>query len=228
MTKHNFSLYDLNLARNPFRNRKLFWLGMVSVLFVSAGICGWTVFEASRASELEKERLNSRKTIEQVTNREVAEFENVRKKAQASGLTLTPKQMAAMEEALALSTKREISWSRLMGQLERELPSNIRVVQIVFSGGRTGENRKSDENIPAGTQGIPLSFSVLADKPETVTKFIREADRRGVFRFDPTAQVINSKENRGTNEIEFQMNGYYFPNGAPSTSESNGNSEVRQ
>lgn len=228
MTKHNFSPNDLNLARNPFRNRKLFWLGMLSVLCLSAGICGWTVLEASRARGLEKERLKSRSTIEQVTNREVAEFEAVRKQAQASGVSLTPKQLAAMEEALALSSKRELSWSRLMGQLERELPGNMRVIQIAFAGTKSGETKKVDETLPPGTVGIPLSFSVLADKPETVTKFIRDADRRGIFRFDPTAQVVNSKEGRGTNEIEFQMSGYYFPNGATATPPATNPSEVQQ
>lgn len=228
MTKHYFSPNSLNLARSPFRNRTLFWLGLMSVLFISAGICGWTFLEVSRARKLEKERLASRNTIEMVTNREVAEFEKVRKQAQGSGVTLTPKQIAAMEEALALSSKREVSWTRLMGQLERELPNNIRVIKIAFSGAKSGETKKVDENLPPGTVGIPLSFSVIADKPETVTKFIREADRRGVFRFDPTAQVVNSKEGRSANETEFQMTGYYFPNGAPDASGTNKPSEVRQ
>jgi hypothetical protein len=46
-----------------------------------------------------------------------------------------------------------------------------------------------------------------------VTKFIRDSDNRGVFRFEPTSQVVNSKQNRGSNETEFQMNGVYFPEG---------------
>jgi hypothetical protein len=216
MTKQNFSLIDLNLARSPFRNRTFFWLGMILVLLLSAGICVWTVVDAAKARKLQKERAATKKSIEQVTARDLAELEAAKKRAAAAGTRLSREQEIGIQEAVALAEKREVSWTRLLGQLEREMPSKMRVIQIGFAPEKKGgEEVVMKDN----RRGVPLVISVLAEKPEIVTQFIRDADRRGIFRFDPTAQVIDSKS-QGTAEIQFQMKGFYFPDGggAPSGS----------
>lgn len=208
MTNRQFSLNELNLASNPFRNRLPFWMGMVCLLILAAGICVWTVRDAKNARAVEQDRAGTLKTIQTGTNRELAELENTRKRLSANGTKLTPNQELAIKEAIALTGKRQISWSRLMAQLERELPGNIKIVTIGFSTTRKAGPAAAED------AGIPLTLTVRSDKPETITNFIRSADRRGIFRFDPTAQVVNAKDRTASsNETEFVMNGRYHPNG---------------
>ncbi len=212
MTNRQFSLNELNLASNPFRNRLPFWMGMFCLLILAAGICVWTVRDAKFARAVEQDRAGTLKTIQTGTNRELAELENTRNRLAANGTKLTPNQELAIKEAIALTGKRQISWSRLMAQLERELPGNIKIVTIGFSTTRKTGSESVAESAADG--GIPLTLTVRSEKPETITNFIRSADRRGIFRFDPTAQVLNAKDRMASSsETEFVMNGRYHPNG---------------
>ncbi len=224
-----FYLYRLNLSATPFRNRRLFWAGLATafVLLVTATLV--TVQRYTRLVADEQRYLELRDASRLRLEREQAQLAKVTAQA-AAGRQPTPEQARAMREALNLLEKRRLSWSRLLLQMEQQLPADIRIMQLAFTAERTspaaGDQAPAEKNDtlppPTPLSEIPFTVTVRAPKPEAVTAFIRACDERGIFYFDPNTQAkpADARTPSGKQEVEFTLRGRYRPDGmgnAPAT-----------
>jgi len=225
MTTHD--VYRLNLSATPFHNRRLFWMGLSAAF---ALLLMATVFLTRQYTQLladEQRYMELQKASRSTHDLEQARLTKVREQSASAGLQPTPEQARAMREALYLLERRQLSWSRLLLQMEQQLPADIRILQIAFqpdgeanpapgqrSPGKGTGGADTDAPLPV-SQELPFTVTVRAPKPEAVTAFIRACDERGVFYFDPNTQAIPSDQQRadGRQEVEFTLRGRYRPDG---------------
>jgi hypothetical protein len=223
MTTHD--VYRLNLSATPFHNRRLFWMGLSAAFGL---LLLGTVFLTRHYTQLladEQRYVELQKASQSTHELEQARLTKVREQSASAGLQPTPEQARAMREALYLLERRQLSWSRLLLQMEQQLPADIRILQIAFR--QEGEanpalNQRSPGKDTSGadtplpvSQEVPFTVTVRAPKPEAVTAFIRACDERGVFYFDPNTQALPSDQRttHGREEVEFTLRGRYRPGG---------------
>ncbi len=182
---------QINFASEPFRNRRLFWLLLASVIAI--------------ASFVGLNALNSQAGLEQQIA--VLEPRVLRLEAQAkdgspvdfSDSTLSIAQNQALIVAQDLITRKSFSWSQLLNDLERFIPSGVRVTRIsVETVGRSKD---------AEGKAVSLSFDVVGKSSTEVTQMISELNRSARFVIYPQSQ----RQVEGTEEVEFQLGVEYRP-----------------
>ncbi|MBS1812032.1 MAG: hypothetical protein JST84_27970 [Acidobacteria bacterium] len=116
-----------------------------------------------------------------------------------TGSTLTIGQNQALIVAQDLITRKGFSWSQLLNDLERFVPSTVRVTHIaVDQVGRTKD---------ATGKSISLSFDVVGKSAMDVTAMIKSLNESGRFSVFPRSQ----KPVEGTDEAEFELQVEYLP-----------------
>jgi hypothetical protein len=213
------ALYSINLSRTPFRNRRPFWIAWAAACLVLAFGVQWTLGAAQDARRQEEQRVKRKDDLERQLRDEQAKFDDQRRVAAQNGAQATPEQLQSMREIMLLAQRKRFSWSRFLNQLESEIPATIRVMQVSFDD----QNENASEGV-APTEEIPFTITLRAVKPESVTDFIRQTDRRGVFRFDPATQAAPDDNTRpgqsvGPAEVEFSLVGKYRPNASSPSQE---------
>ncbi len=181
----------INLASEPFRNRRLFWL-VIALVVGTASWVGWITL--STRTDLEKEiaalEPKVKKLEAQASGGEALDF---------TGSTLTIGQNQALIVAQDLITRKGFSWSQLLNDLERFVPSTVRVTHIaVDQVGRTKD---------ATGKSISLSFDVVGKSAMDVTAMIKSLNESGRFSVFPRSQ----KPVEGTDEAEFELQVEYLP-----------------
>jgi|GEM_PF-1734306 hypothetical protein len=217
-----YDVYHLNLSAAPFRNRRLFWLGLAvafGLLTISTALL--MQYYAQLLSN-EHRYVEFQKASQTALEGEQARLAKLRGQITTAGLQPTPEQVRAMREALYLLERRQLSWSRFLLQIEQQLPADIRIVQIAFgqeepnpavtsqATGKAPQGNDLDTPLPVA-QDVPFTLTVRAPKPEAVTAFIRACDERGIFYFDPNTQATPSDHQASSSkqEVEFTLRGRY-------------------
>ncbi len=182
---------QINFAREPFRNRRLFWLLLASVIAI-ASLVGLDALRSQAGLEQQIALLEPK----------VARMEKQAKEGQPidfSDSTLTIGQNQALIVAQNLITRKSFSWSQLLNDLERFISPDVRVTRIaVDTVGRT----KDVEG-----KSVSLSFDVVGKSSTAVTQMISELNRSARFAVYPKSQ----KQIEGTDEVEFQLGVEYRP-----------------
>jgi len=182
---------QINFAREPFRNRRLFWLLLASVIAI-ASLVGLDALRSQAGLEQQIALLEPK----------VARIEKQAKEGQPidfSDSTLTIGQNQALIVAQNLITRKSFSWSQLLNDLERFISPDVRVTRIaVDTVGRT----KDVEG-----KSVSLSFDVVGKSSTAVTQMISELNRSARFAVYPKSQ----KQIEGTDEVEFQLGVEYRP-----------------
>ena len=182
---------QINFASEPFRNRRLFWLLIAGVVTTAA----WIGFNT----------LNSQHGLEQqimVLEPRVLRLEAQAKNGQQidfSDSTLSIGQNQALIVAQDLISRKGFSWSQLLNDLERFIPSGVRVTRIAVDN----VVRSND----AVGKAVTLSFDVVGKSATEVTQMISELNRSSRFVIYPASQ----RPVEGTEEVEFQLNVEYRP-----------------
>jgi Tfp pilus assembly protein PilN len=182
---------QINFAREPFRNRRLFWLLLASVIAI-ASLVGLNALQSQAGLEQQIALLEPK----------VLQMEKRTKEGQPidfSDSTLTLGQNQALIVAQDLITRKSFSWSQLLNDLERFIPSDVRVTRIgVDNVGRSKE---------AEGKSVSLSFDVVGKSSTAVTQMISELNRSARFAVYPKSQ----RQVEGTEEVEFQLGVEYRP-----------------
>jgi hypothetical protein len=185
----------VNLASNPFRNRRLFWILILLtfVVFTAIGL------KAARdLSGLDAQ-------IAAVTPRVAALEKRVKdeEKTGPGNSALTPEQTRALVAAGELIDRKTFSWSQLLNDLERQIPPQVRVLRV-------GVDKIQSQ--PGGTSGktIELLLDVVGKSVTDVTQMMQSLERSGRFVTTPVKQT----DVEGTGETEFLVKLEYFPLGA--------------
>ncbi len=172
----------LNLASEPFRNRRLFWLFLTGLIFATA-LFGLNTL--TQKSQLNNQLLalepQVKKLEEKVKTGEGIEFE---------GSTLSSVKNIALIAADDLIVRKSFSWSQLLNDLERHIPSTVRVTRIaVDKVGRKGGNKNAD----AADHPVILSFEVVGKNATDVTQMIADLNHSARFTATPVSQKLSKK-----------------------------------
>src|SRR5439155_10260225 len=105
----------VNLASEPFRNRRLFWLIIIIIFAVSSAV-GFRTIEAISDFERQIAALEPKVKADEESAAAMA-------KANAGVSALTLEQNQALQAANASIARKSFSWSQLLSDLERHVPA---------------------------------------------------------------------------------------------------------
>lgn len=185
-------IYELNLATQPFRNRAL--PSLVAVLLTCLALIAFAyIITNGRATNARAE------TIEQDLRELRSERDKLNEKAREVRGQLTPEERRSLDAAHLLVDRKRFAWSRLFADLERALPSGVRVARI---GVR-------DVARSAGQTQADLDLTVVARAPDEVTEMINDMERTGTFSVEPVSE--NPRASKGESGVEWALRVHYTP-----------------
>lgn len=191
---------DLNLAREPFRNRSLFWLATTAgylVAFVALMVVIARAADVGQNTvELQAELKDQEKTIAEFQGR-IESIADERGRA-----VFLPEDREALDDARYLVIRRSFSWSRLLNDLEAHVPAGARLDSIEITE-LTGEG----ENLV-----VEMSISGNSKTYDEMGQFIASLDKTA-GRFNAEPRQIGSDEL--DSEFAFEITVHYRPSLAP-------------
>ena len=183
---------NLNLASLPFRNRTLPWTVTGIVALVSL-VALFFIVQSSLQTNAQADMVERDvKGLREQADVLKAQAERVRE-------SLTPEQAQTLDAARSLADRKRFSWSRLLADLEAELPSNVRVTRI---GVR-------DVAFRGGEPHADLDLTVVGKNTADVTEMITRMDREGIFQVEPVSQTL--PKGRGESGTEWVLQVFYKP-----------------
>lgn len=186
----------VNLASEPFRNRRLFWL-VILLLFLVPFYLGLLAIES--ATRLEGDILTSRTRVKGLENR----LEKFKKPAN-SKVTISTDENRQLVAASELIARRTFSWSHLLNDIERGLPAGVRVLRVAVAQVPLQERA---ETIGGDENAATLGLTVIGKSGQDVTTMINRFHESGRFKVFP----MGRKAIEGTEDIEFELRVEYFP-----------------
>jgi len=180
----------VNLAGEPFRNRRLFWLSLLLVFVISA-LGGMRALRT--LSEIDAQLTADGPRV-QALEAKVRELEP----NQSLGQALPPEQIRAYWNANGLIARKTFSWTQLLNDIERNIPSRVRVLRIGVSKSAAQDRANAPE---PERRTIPLTMDVVAKSVDDVTEMITAFNRTGIFIANPKWQ----KPVEGLSDIEFGL-----------------------
>lgn len=186
----------VNLASEPFRNRRLFWLIIVLIFGLFAAL-GFHTIQA--VSELDQQIA----TLEPKVKELETKVQAVEKSApQVSAIT--PEQNHELQAANELIARKAFSWSQLLNDLEHNIPPTVRVRRISVD---KVMSRQRDVTADAGRKTVYLAVEVTGKGGSEVTRMITDLERSGLFVADP----VSMHPLEGTEEVEATLKVEYHP-----------------
>jgi len=181
---------SLNLASKPFSNRVLPWALTAIVLLISLVglviVVRLTTVARSQAAVAQVE-LNALKQQEKT----------LLDTAQAVKDQLTPEQQQAVPSAHQLIDRKQFSWSRLLADLESQLPNNVKVSRIAVRDVMT----QGDQTVAS------LDLALFAQNPSTISDMIGDMHQQGIFQLELRSQ--NLQKGRGEQGTEYEFDVIY-------------------
>jgi hypothetical protein len=186
----------VNLSSHPFRNRRLFWLAILT-LFVLPSYLGLQAIDQTTKREFEISEHDA----------EIKRLEGVLKKIEKpvnTNVTISADQNRQLVAASELVARRAFSWSQLLNDIERNLPPTVRVLRVAVARIQPGE---SDGAVGGNVNAAILGFTVIGKNGVDVTAMINKFHDSGRFKVFPKSK----KAIEGTEEVEFELEVEYYP-----------------
>jgi Tfp pilus assembly protein PilN len=185
----------VNLSSRPFRNRRLFWLATLTLFIVPA------YFGASALGTL-AQRQSELEAIDAEIQRLQGAIKPFEKPASAN-VTISADRNLQLVAASELIARRAFSWSRLLDDIERNLPAGVRVLRVAVAQIQPGErDGAAGENESSAT----LLMNVIGKSGADVTAMIDKFHQSKRFKVAPVSQ----KAVEGTEEMEFELKVEYL------------------
>ncbi len=188
--------YHINLSRQPFYNRKLFWLSFLFIISFT-GLAINSLKDEIQVISKDSKLLEARVTEQR------RRLKDLQSAAPVKAQPLDQAHIKQMEATALLIAQRRFSWTSMLEEFERALSPQIRIASISLAdkvGKGTGNNDK--------TKGVQLSLQVFANNPEEITKMIEAMDKRGIFQVQPKIQLAPQPDNPDTG---FELLVQYLP-----------------
>ncbi|MFN0112283.1 MAG: hypothetical protein ACKVZH_25760 [Blastocatellia bacterium] len=199
----------VNLASNPFRNRRLFWLVILLLFVIPAYFLMGTVETV--------QGLNDKIANQKMALKGLESQVKVSAKPATSNVNISPEQNKQLVAANELIARRSFSWAQLLSDTERSLPAGVRVLRVAVNQIMPGEREEAfDGTLNAAT----LTLTVIGKSGQDVTTMINRFHETGRFKVIP----VSRKTIDGTDEIEFELQVEYFP--PNSGSKTNGANQI--
>src|SRR5262249_29772286 len=186
----------VNLSNQPFRNRRLFWLGIL-LLFAVPSYFGLDAIDTLAHREINIKIIDDElKTLQ-------AGLKNVEKPSGAN-VTISTDQNRQLVAASELVARRAFSWSLLLNDIERNLPAGVRVLRVEVTQIQPNER---DNAIGGADSAATLDMTVIGKSNSDVTTMINKFHESNRFKVFP----LSSKKVEGTDDVEFALRVEYFP-----------------
>ena len=121
-----------------------------------------------------------------------------------------------LDAAQRLVDRKRFSWTRFFSDLEKILPSSVRVTRISVR----------DVATRGGFTTADLDMNVVAKDPNEVTDMIAEMDRGGVFHAEPLSETL--LKGKGESGTEWSLLVTYAPRHGSGANDSGGNDVAEQ
>lgn len=189
---------NLNLSRQPFTNRRLFWIGLLTVLFANLSFAFWTVSGKTQVaitiSDLKSQIDQKQKSI--LSLKEKAD----KKQVVVPQTVLTEEQKYQLASARQLIAQKSFSWNALLSDIEKYVPKRVRIVSI-----KIAEDAKSKES---GT--VIIEIAAAGETPAQMTEMMSSIENSsGKFALDQAEQQQAAED--GT--VPFNLKLIYKPTG---------------
>jgi hypothetical protein len=185
-----------NLAREPFRNRRLFWLAIILLFAIPAYLGLRAIQNMARLERDVSDRTVRVKELEDQLKR----FEKPAK----SNTSITTDRNRELAAAYDLIARRTFSWSQLLNDIERNLHSTVRILRVTVTQIQ-GQDREG--TIGDHESAAILTLDVIGKSGKEVTAMMNRFHESGRFKVSP----IQSKPIEGIEDVEFKLKVEYFP-----------------
>ncbi len=186
----------VNLASEPFQNRRLFWLA-IALLFAIPSLLGVQAIKsiATLRSQI------SESTV-RVSGLE-AQLKKLEKPAQ-SNITISSEKNRQLFAASQLRDRRAFSWSQLLSDIERNLPPAVRIRRVDVA-----QIQGQEDGVAIAGSGIAatLLLEVTGKRAQDVTSMIDKFQDTRRFKVSP----LSMKPLEGTEEVEYSLKVDYTP-----------------
>lgn len=193
----------VNLATEPFRNRRLLWI-VITMMFLVPALFGQ---QAIRRKVIEEAEIQARQTVVRDLESRLGRTE----KPSTSGIAITPEQNREIYAASELLARKSFSWTQLLNEIERHLPPGIRVLRVAVT---TIVPEEKNGSIGGPESAATLNLEVIGKSNADVVSLINRLHESGRFKVFPLTQ----KPVEGTGELEFSLKVEYFPKPAEGSS----------
>ncbi|MBO0723007.1 MAG: hypothetical protein J2P41_19435, partial [Blastocatellia bacterium] len=186
----------VNLAKEPFQNRRLFWLA-IGLIFAVPALLGLQAFRNISTLQSEIDRRATRvKDLE-------AQLKVIEKPGQ-SNINITPEKNRQLYAASQLRDLRAFSWSQLLNDIESGLTPAVRVLRVSVEQIQAQERvDKRDSKEAAAT----VMLEIVGKSRKDVTAMIDKFQGTGRFKVSP----LSVKQIEGTDEVEYSLKVDYRP-----------------
>jgi Tfp pilus assembly protein PilN len=187
---------NLNLSRQPYTNRRLFWICLLAVLFAGLSFAFWTATGQARvASEINE--LKGQITAKQASITALKE-KAAKNKVVVTQTVLTEEQKYQLASARQLIAHKTFSWNSLLSDIEKYVPKRVRILSI-----------KIVESAKPSQEGTVLIEIVAAgETPAQMTEMMTTIEgSSGKFTLDQADQQQTAED--GT--IPFSLKVLYKP-----------------
>jgi Tfp pilus assembly protein PilN len=187
---------QVNLARRPFTNRKLFWIAVWALFFVSLSVGLWAYSEKTTASAQSKRLANS------ITDRErqvqLLREEAEKRSQQNIKIQLTEQDAYELAAARRLITRKAFPWTKLINDLETHVPQKVRILSI-----------KVDESVDEAGEVVGLvEVKAIGKTADQMTEMMTSVDNSGGLFIRGQSSQDQALD---TTEVPFTMNLIYRP-----------------
>lgn len=186
----------VNLATDPFRNRRLFWLAILLLFLVPAYFGRQAIQTANRLGD------DISKQDEKVRLAE-SQLKKVDKPS-TSKVSVSPEENKHLVAATELIARRAFSWSQLLSDIERSIPAGVRVLRVAVA---QIDSQERNGGFDGTDNTATLVMTVIGKSGQEVTTMIDRFHNSGRFKVSP----ISRKVIEGTEDIEFELKVEYFP-----------------
>ena len=186
----------VNLATEPFRNRRLLWI-VITVMFLVPALLGQ---QAIRRKVLEEAEIQARQSVVRDLESRLGKTE----KPSTTGAAITSEQNREIYAASELLARKSFSWTQLLNEIERNLPPGVRVLRVAVT---TIIPQEKDGSIGGPESAATLNLEVIGKSNADIVSLINRLHESGRFKVFPLTQ----KPVEGTGELEFSFKVEYFP-----------------
>jgi len=187
---------QVNLAKRPFANRKLFWLAVWAVFFLSLSLGLWSFSEKTTAN-VEARRLTGAISERERQVQQLKE-EAEKRNQQTPAVQLTQQEAYELAAARRLIARKAFPWTKLMNEIDERVPKAVRLLSIKV-------NESVDEE--GGIVGL-VEVKALGKTPDQMTEMMTAFDNSGgLFLRGQSSQ----DQALDTTEVPFTINLIYRP-----------------
>jgi hypothetical protein len=188
----------LNLSRQPYKNRRLFWIGLFAIFTVGLIMAFWTV---TQKAQIVSDINLVRRQIDEKQRNLTRLKENFKEATVVIPQTvLSEDQKYQLASARQLIGQKSFSWNNLLSDIESHVPKNVRLLGIKIA--------ESSKQLDAGT--IEIEISATGRAATQMTEMMADIESSaGKFVVDQAEQSPVSEEG----DVPFTLRLIYRPRG---------------